>query len=91
LDYPGVIEVGFKLINDHLLECYVQDNGRGRAKAATINAQKENYHKSTALQVTQERLSNLNKKSDFLPFEIIDLKNSKGEPAGTKVIFRLEI
>ena len=45
IDYPGVIDVGFKLLNDHLLECYIQDNGRGRAKAAQINAQKENYHK----------------------------------------------
>lgn len=91
LDYPGQIKVGFKLLNDHLLECFIEDNGRGRAKAATINAQKENYHKSTALQVTQERLSNLNKKSDFLPFEIIDLKDEQGKPCGTRVIFRLEI
>lgn len=91
LDHPGVIKVGFRLIHDHLLECYVEDNGRGRAKAASINAQKENYHKSTALQVTQERLSNLNKKTDFLPFEIIDLKNNNGQPSGTKVVFRLQI
>ena len=72
-------------------ECYVEDNGRGRVKAAQINAQKENYHKSTALQVTQERLANLNKEATFVPFEIIDLQNNKGEPAGTKVVMRIVI
>lgn len=91
LNYQGKITVGFNLINDHLLECWVEDNGRGRKKASEIKAQKENYHKSTALQVTQERLANLNKKGGFVPFEIIDLQSDDGKPQGTKVIFRLEI
>jgi ligand-binding sensor domain-containing protein len=91
LTYPGEINVGFKLLNDHLLECFIEDNGRGRAKAAQINAQKENYHKSTALQVTQERLANLNKDAKFVPFEIIDLKDDDGNPNGTKVIMRIVI
>ena len=91
IDYQGKIKVGFKLLSEHLLECYVEDNGRGRAKAAEINAQKENYHKSTALQVTQERLANLNKDANFIPFEIVDLKNDQGKPAGTKVTMRIVI
>lgn len=91
LDYQGVIKVGFKLLNDHLLECYVEDNGKGREKAAQINAQKENYHKSTALRVTQERLANLNQEVDFVPFEIIDLKDDSGNAMGTRVVFRLSI
>src|SRR5690606_30278015 len=41
IDYPGQIRVGFKLINEHLLECYVEDNGKGREASAMINAQKE--------------------------------------------------
>jgi LytS/YehU family sensor histidine kinase len=91
IDYQGKIKVGFKLLSEHLLECYIEDNGRGRAKAAKINAQKENYHKSTALQVTQERLANLNKDTNFIPFEILDLKNDQGSAAGTKVIMRIVI
>ena len=79
------------MLNEHLLECYVQDNGKGRAASAEMNAQKENYHKSTALRVTQERLAGLNKDADFVPFEIIDLKDEKGNPSGTKVVFRLSI
>ena len=91
IDHPGQIKVGFKLIHEHLLECYVEDNGKGRAEAAKINAQKENYHKSTALKVTQERLANLNQEVDFVPFEILDLQDEKRKPKGTKVIFRLAI
>ncbi|MBD3638974.1 MAG: histidine kinase [Crocinitomicaceae bacterium] len=91
IDYPGQIKVGFKLLHEHLLECYVEDNGRGRKKVDEIKAQKANYHKSTALKVTQERLANLNQEVDFVPFEIIDLKDAAGNPKGTRVVFRLAI
>ena len=91
LDKTGEIIVAFKLLDEHILECSIQDNGRGRENAATINAQKENYHKSTALKVTQERLANLNQKTTFVPFEIIDLKSENNEPCGTKVVIRLLI
>ena len=91
IDHPGRIKVTFKLLHEHLLECAVEDNGRGRIAAADANEQKENYHKSTALEVTQERLASLNPSADYLPFEIIDLKDDEGKPSGTKVIFRLAI
>ncbi|MBK7128423.1 MAG: histidine kinase [Crocinitomicaceae bacterium] len=87
----GKIIVGFQLVGDHLLECSVEDNGQGRAEAAKFVAQKENYHKSTALKVTQERLASLNKKSGINPFEIIDLKTADGNAAGTRVVIRIEI
>ncbi|MBK9191811.1 MAG: hypothetical protein IPM77_10020 [Crocinitomicaceae bacterium] len=87
----GVIRVTFKLLGEHLLECSVEDNGIGRENASKIIAQKENYHKSTALKVTEERLASLNKNSVFVPFEIIDLKDENGNPAGTKIILRLQI
>ena len=73
------------------LECSISDNGIGRKKASQINAQKEVYHKSTALQVTQERLANLNTVNSFVPFEIVDLKKSDGTAAGTKVIIRIMV
>jgi LytS/YehU family sensor histidine kinase len=91
LDKTGEIKIGFKLLADHILECTIADNGRGREHAAKINAQKENYHKSTALKVTQERLASMNQKATFVPFEIVDLKDESGEPIGTKVIIRLLI
>lgn len=91
LDRPGKVKVGFKLLHEHLLECSIEDNGRGRKKASEINAQKANYHKSTALTVTQERLSNLNQDDSFIPFEIIDKKNKLGDSEGTQIIFRLQV
>jgi ligand-binding sensor domain-containing protein len=91
LDRRGEIKIGFKLLNEHLLECSIADNGRGRKKAAQINSQKENYHKSTALAVTQERLSNLNEDGSFVPFEIVDLTTKLGDPCGTQIVFRLQI
>lgn len=91
LDRPGLIRVKFRLVNDHLLECCIEDNGRGRERAEEIKAQKESYHRSTALEVTAERLASLNKNEVFVPFEIIDLKDKNGLPSGTRVVIRISI
>lgn len=91
LNRPGEIKVKFKLLSENILECSIIDNGRGREFAGKITAQKENYHKSTALKVTQERLANLNQNVNFNAFEIIDLMNENGDPIGTKVIIRILI
>lgn len=91
LDHKGIISISFRLCSEQVLECIVEDNGRGRDYAAKMVAQKENYHKSTALQVTEERLASLNKNTGFVPFEIIDLKNEQGEGIGTRIVLRLEI
>lgn len=91
LDRPGKIIVSFVLEHDHLLRCTVEDNGRGRDSAGEIVAQKEQYHKSTALNVTQERLASLNKTSQFKPFEIIDLVDEQNVASGTRIVIRIEI
>ncbi len=88
-DRKGEILVSFKWLNENVLECAISDNGIGRKKANEIKAQQATYHKSTALQVAQERLANLNQETSFIPFEIIDLKGEEGQPAGTKVIIRV--
>jgi ligand-binding sensor domain-containing protein len=87
----GVIKVSFRLLGGNILHCTIDDNGIGRANASKINAQKENYHKSTALQVTQERLSNINSKPSFSPFQIIDKIDKEGYCLGTTIIIQLEI
>lgn len=89
--HTGEIIVSFKLLDEHILQCTIDDNGIGRANASKINAQKENYHKSTALQVTQERLSNINSKPNFSPFQILDKKDKDGYCIGTTIIIQLEI
>lgn len=90
-DRRGEILVSFKWMTENILECAISDNGIGRKKANEIKAQQATYHKSTALKVVQERLANLNQETSFIPFEIIDLKDEKGDPAGTKVIIRILI
>jgi ligand-binding sensor domain-containing protein len=95
LDRVGEITISFNLPDDNILQCVIEDNGVGRLKSSKSNAQKENYHKSTALEVTQERLANLqtkiSKNINFKPFQIIDKYNDKKEPFGTKIIIQIEI
>lgn len=91
MDRVGAITVSFKWISDNVLECMIADNGIGRKKATEIKAQQATYHKSTALKVAQERLANLNQETSFVPFEIIDLQDPEGNPAGTKVVVRIRI
>ena len=94
--HKGVINVSFDLVNETILKCTIDDNGIGRIGASQINAQKESYHKSTALQVTQERLANLNpivstSKQILSPFQIIDKTNAEGYSVGTTIIIQIEI
>ena len=92
IQHKGAISVDFSLESEHYLVCTIEDNGNGRAKAETQKAQKAQYHKSTALQVTQERLANLNNTfSERKDFEIIDLKDGKGNPTGTRVVIRIKL
>lgn len=89
LSTDGVIKVGFKWLSDFVLECSIEDNGRGRKAAENMKSQREVYHKSTALEVAQERLMNLNSGSGLDSFEIFDLYNEDGTVKGTKVVFRI--
>jgi len=87
----GLIKVGFNLIDDDYLLCAIEDNGSGRFAAANQKAQKAQYHKSTALQVTQERLAKLNNLGDEKDFEIIDLEDKDGNAAGTRVVIKIHL
>ena len=87
----GLIEIQFKQ-QDGTLICEIQDNGIGRAASQKINSQQAEQHKSTALQVTRERLDILNKdKNAKKSLEITDVLNNKGEVVGTKVFLRLPL
>jgi ligand-binding sensor domain-containing protein len=86
----GLIKITFKLIDDYL-QFEVEDNGQGREEAENQKSQIANYHRSTALKVTQERLDNLNKSLDFKSFEIIDLKGDAGVPLGTRIVLRVKL
>ena len=91
IDYRGQINLGFVIDKKGRLVCTIMDNGKGRKPGNEITAQKETYHKSLALEVTQQRLSNLNGTDSKDDFEIIDLKDDKGKPCGTKVILKVSV
>ena len=89
-DRIGKITISF-IMKEGYLQFEIEDNGQGREMAETQKSQVANYHRSTALKVTQERLDNLNHDKDFRSFEIVDLSNEIGESMGTKVILRVKL
>lgn len=87
----GCIEVNFTE-KDNLLECSVSDNGIGRVKSAELNrSSKETYHQSTALIVTQDRLSMIHSDKVLKSLEIIDLYDDFEKAEGTKIIVRIPV
>lgn len=91
ITHKGHIKVSIEMQTENLIRITIEDNGCGRLQAQNQKAQVDHLHKSLALQVTQERLANLNKnKEDIKLFEIIDLM--KGEKAvGTRVVLRVPV
>lgn len=90
-DKRGRIEVAF-YEKDNALECVVSDNGIGRKKAEELNRKsKETYHRSTALIVTEERLSKLNTDIHRSSLQVTDLYDEEGRAAGTRVIVRIPL
>ncbi|MEL6589168.1 MAG: histidine kinase, partial [Bacteroidota bacterium] len=87
----GQIDLEFKRKGE-FLECHITDNGIGREKARTIRSQQSHTHKSTGLEVTQERLDILHQGEGELmepSIRFIDLKTEDGRATGTQVIVRL--
>ncbi len=67
----------------------IEDNGIGREKAREFNRiHNTGNHLSVATNITEERIILLNKKlKRKITMHILDLKNDKNEPSGTKVMF----
>ena len=87
----GKLFVSFHL-KENIIECIVEDNGIGRAKAATIKKHSFTNHKSMGTQITADRIKLLNQVTQKnLDVTIIDLENSQGEASGTKVVLTLPI
>ena len=77
--------------SDHQLECIIEDDGVGRAKAAQLK-NKISSHKSVGLKVTEERLQLLSLKTGKQTnVQVIDLYNEEAVATGTKVIIHLPL
>ena len=75
-----------------MLTCVIEDNGVGRRKAGLLKSKSAQKHKSMGLQITAERLTLLTGTgSPGHFFDIEDLYDPEGHPAGTRVVLKIRI
>ncbi|MCK5839765.1 MAG: histidine kinase, partial [Bacteroidales bacterium] len=85
----GNININLKLDGD-LIVWAIEDNGIGREKAMQIKRDSGLQQKSRGMLITMERLKVLNKKNEqIFRVNVIDLKEEKGLPTGTRVELRI--
>jgi ligand-binding sensor domain-containing protein len=84
----GILEFAFEL-NNSLLNCYITDNGIGRKKAETLKSKSAEKQKSMGMQITAERLALFNNDNEQTIFNIEDMVDAEGQPAGTRVILKI--
>jgi LytS/YehU family sensor histidine kinase len=88
-DGEGHLEIELR-IDGKILCCTIKDNGIGRAKSAELKSKSAQKEKSMGLQITKERLALINKNTDLQTFfNIEDIFDKNGLPAGTKVILQI--
>lgn len=86
--------IKFRMKNENVLVCEVRDNGIGREKAKEFRLQKKGLlkHESRGMQMVKERLQLFNGTDDENShINIVDLKDEKGENAGTLVIIEIPV
>jgi ligand-binding sensor domain-containing protein len=85
------ISIRFQRYQSRLL-CTIEDNGIGREKSAELNKSRTKKHKSQGIKVTGERLEVLTQDLKEKPkLSFTDLKDEKGNAAGTRVMLSLPI
>jgi tetratricopeptide (TPR) repeat protein len=88
-DGHGRLEINLSLENN-ILYCTITDDGIGRDKAEVIKSKSAEREKSMGLKITAERLALLNReKGVHTSYEMEDLLDEEGNPAGTKVHLRI--
>jgi LytS/YehU family sensor histidine kinase len=92
LEGKGEVKVDIRFTNDHLT-CTIEDNGIGREAAQEINRMKnETNHNSLGTKLVASRLDLVNALyGTSLKTIYTDLRNEKGEPAGTRVEIHIPI
>ena len=88
-DGAGQLHIELSIEND-ILNCTITDDGIGRQKAEEIKSKSAEKEKSMGLKITTERLALLNREKGVHTFyEIEDLLDVDGEPAGTRVNLKI--
>ncbi|HLA59076.1 MAG TPA: histidine kinase [Puia sp.] len=86
----GLVTISFRIEND-ILHCTIIDNGVGRSAAAAAGSKSSQSHKSLGIQIARERLAliNGNMEDEKVAFDIEDMFDNAGLPAGTKVSLKI--
>ncbi len=88
----GHLSIRVSMNGDSMLQCIIEDNGVGRDKAKELKSKTATSRKSLGMQLTENRLSLLNKHAELnASIEIVDLKNGHEEAAGTKVVLKIPV
>ena len=88
----GHLSINVSMTDNSLLQCVIEDNGIGRAKAKELRSKTVTSRKSLGMQLTESRLSLLNNHAQLnASVEIIDMKNGNDEALGTKVILKIPV
>ena len=86
----GSLIVSIKKRKDILL-CIVEDNGIGREKATELREQSGIKRQPRGMMITKERLDILGKqRKKGFTVKVTDLKNERGEAAGTRVEINIQ-
>lgn len=87
----GLLELNMSLKENHLF-CVIKDNGIGRKAAAVFRSKSATKQKSMGTQITEDRISLINRLYDTnAAVEIIDLENNQGQASGTQVELTIPI
>lgn len=87
---PGKKKVELKIFKHKNQQpiLHIEDNGIGRNLSKKENSIGVTKNKSLGIQITKERLKHYNTKEKVhYHFDIVDLKDSNGNPSGTRVVF----
>ncbi|WP_276502576.1 histidine kinase [Terrimonas pollutisoli] len=88
----GHLSIRVAMAGESMLQCTIEDNGVGREKAKELRSKTATSRKSLGMQLTENRLTLLNKHAQLnASVEIIDLENGKSGAAGTKVILKIPV
>jgi len=74
------------------IQCMIEDNGIGRAKAREIQRAGSGHKLSRGMQITEDRIALINRMYGIeTKVQIIDLMNEKGESRGTRVVIQIPL
>ena len=89
---PKEIILSAEKISDQLIEINISDNGIGRKTALEIKASKSIKRKSVGIDLTKERLTTFfNESLTEFSLKYSDLKDTEGNPIGTKVSIQIPL